>query len=197
MTNKEKYKRAFSVLHSPCEMTLEVEKMAILSKRAKIRATAAAVITICLLITGGSGVVYAADIGGIQRTMQLWIEGDQTDVTFVYDKSGTYDISYESKDGAMEQLHGGGVAIGDDGTERPLTEDELLEELSYPMVEYLEDGTVWVYYCDQKLEITDQFKDGVCYVKVSNGEKPLYMTILYQDGWCTSPHKYEPADSLR
>ncbi len=92
MTNKEKYKQAFSVLHSPCEMTLEVEKMAILSKRAKIRATAAAVITICLLIMGGSGVVYAADIGGIQRTIQLWIEGDQTDVTFVYDKSGTYDI---------------------------------------------------------------------------------------------------------
>ncbi len=197
MTNKEKYKQAFSVLHSPCEMTLEVEKMAILSKRAKIRATAAAVITICLLITGGSGVVYAADIGGIQRTIQLWIEGDQTDVTFVYDKSGTYDISYESKDGTMERLHGGGVAIEDDGTERPLTEDELLEELSYPMVEYLEDGTVWVYYCDQKLEITDQFKDGVCYVEVSNGKEKLYMTILYQDGWCTSPHKYEPADSLR
>lgn len=197
MTNKEKYKQAFSAMHFPCGMTLEVEKMAIISKRAKIRTTAAAIITICLLITGGSGVAYAADVGGIQRTIQLWIEGDRTDVTFEYDESGTYNMSYETKDGETEKLHGGGVAIEEDGTERPLTEEELLEELSRPDVIYEEDGTVWVYYYDQKIEITDQFKDGVCYVKVSNKEETLYMTILYQDGWCTSPHKYEPAESLR
>ncbi len=197
MTNKERYKQAFSALHSSCEMTLEVEKMAILSKRAKFKATAAAIVTICLAITGGSGVVYAADVGGIQRTIQLWIEGDRTDVSFTYDESGTYDMSYESKDGENVLLHGGGVAIEDDGTERPLTEEELLEDLSMPMVEYEEDGTAWVYYCDQKIEITDQFKHGVCYVKVSNGEKTLYMTVLYQDGWCTSPHKYESPDSFR
>ncbi len=197
MTNKEKYKQAFSAMHSPCEMTLEVEKMAILSKKAKIRTTAAAIITICLLITGGSGVVYAADVGGIQRTIQLWIEGDRTDVTFEYHESGTYDMSYETKDGETEELHGGGVAIEEDGTERPLTEEELLEELSWPDVIYEEDGTVWVYYYDQKMEITDQFEDGVCYVKVSNGEETLYMTVLYQDGWCTSPHKYVPAEALR
>lgn len=197
MTNKQKYRQAFSVLRSSCEITLEVEKMAMISRKAKFRATAAAVITICLLITGGSGVAYAADIGGIQRTIQLWVKGDQTDVTFVYDESGTYDMSYESKDGVMEEQHGGGVAIEEDGTERPLTEEELLEQLNSPVVEYEEDGTVWVYYYDQKIEITDQFKDDVCYVKLSNGEETLYMTILYQDGWCTSPHKYEPADSLR
>lgn len=197
MTNKEKYKQAFSVLHSPCGITLEVEKMAIISRKARIRATAAAIITICILVTCGSGVVYAADVGGVQRIIQLWIEGDQTDVTFEYDESGTYDMSYETQDGVIEELHGGGVAIEADGTERPLTEEELLEQLSSPVVEYEEDGTVWVYYYDQKIEITDQFKDDVCYVKVSNGEETLYMTILYQDGWCTSPHKYEPADSLR
>lgn len=197
MTNKQKYKQAFSVLRSSCEITLEVEKMAMISRKAKFRATAAAVVTICLLITGGSGVAYAADIGGIQRTIQLWVKGDQTDVTFVYDESGIYDMSYESKDGVMEEQHGGGVAIEEDGTERPLTEEELLEQLNSPVVEYEEDGTVWVYYYDQKIEITDQFKDDVCYVKLSNGEETLYMTILYQDGWCTSPHKYEPADSLR
>lgn len=197
MTNKEKYKQAFSVLHSPREMTLEVEKMAILSKKARIRTTAAAVITICLLITGGSGVAYAADVGGIQRTIQLWIEGDRTDVTFEYHDSGTYDMSYETKDGETEELHGGGVAIEEDGTERPLTEEELLEQFNRPDVIYEEDGTVWVYYYDQKIEITDRFEDGVCYVKVSNGEETLYMTVLYQDGWCTSPHKYTPAESLR
>lgn len=197
MTNKQKYKQAFSVLRSSCEITLEVEKMAMISRKAKFRATAAAVITICLLITGGSSVVYAMDVGGVQRIIQLWIEGDRTDVTFEYNESGTYDMSYETQDGVIEEQHGGGVAIEEDGTERPLTEEELLEQLNRPVVEYGEDGTVWVYYYDQKIEITDQFKDDVCYVKLSNGEETLYMTILYQDGWCTSPHKYEPADSLR
>lgn len=197
MTNKQKYKQAFSVLRSSCEITLEVEKMAMISRKAKFRATAAAVITICLLITGGSSVAYAMDVGGVQRIIQLWIEGDRTDVTFEYNESGTYDMSYETQDGVIEEQHGGGVAIEEDGTERPLTEEELLEQLNRPVVEYEEDGTVWVYYYDQKIEITDQFKDDVCYVKLSNGEETLYMTILYQDGWCTSPHKYEPADSLR
>ena len=35
MTNKEKYKQAFSVLRSSCDMTLDVEKMAILSNKSK------------------------------------------------------------------------------------------------------------------------------------------------------------------
>ena len=73
----------------------------------------------------------------------------------------------------------------------------MLEQLQDPIVKYEENGTVWVYYYDRKIEITDWFEDGVCFVKVSNGEKTLYMTILYQDGWCTSPHRFESPDSLR
>lgn len=189
MTNKEKYKQAFSVLHSPDDLVLEVEKIMTIKKRTLIKA--AAIITgVCILTAGGGTIAYAADVGGIQRTIQLWIEGDQTDVTFEYDPSGSYEISYQAKDGTMQEFGGGGVAIEDDGTERPLTESELLEELNAPDVRYLEDGTVWIYYYDQEIEITDRFKDGVCYAKVSNGDETLYMTILYQDGWCSSPHKY-------
>ncbi|MCX4269404.1 MAG: hypothetical protein OSJ62_12200 [Lachnospiraceae bacterium] len=196
MTNKEKYKQAFSVLHSPSEITMEVERMAIMKKK-KFRTAAAAVIMIGLLMAGTSGMVYAADIGGIQRTIQLWIEGDQTDVTFEYHADGSYYLSYPVEDSTTEGWRGGGVAIEEDGKERPLTEQELLEELNYPTVKYKEDGTIWVYYYDQEIEITDQFQDEVCYVKVSNGKDTLYMTILYQDGWSTSPHKYVEAEDLR
>lgn len=77
-----------------------------------------------------------------------------------------------------------------------MTESELLEELNYPEVEYKDDGTVWVYYYDQKIEITDKFENDVCYLKVSNGEEILYMTIIYQDGYSMSPHKYVSPDSL-
>ncbi len=196
MTNKERYKQAFSALHSSTVMPMEMEKIAAVSKKAE-RRTAAAVLIACLLTAGGSGVVYAADIGGIQRTIQLWIEGDQTDVVFTYDTDGTYHLSYQLEDGQSEEVGGGGIAIEDDGSERPLTEKEVLEQLQDPIVKYEENGTVWVYYYDQKIEITDRFEDGVCFVKVSNGEKTLYMTILYQDGWCTSPHRFESPDSLR
>ena len=196
MTNKERYKQAFSALHSSTVMPMEMEKIAAVSKKAE-RRTAAAVLIACLLTAGGSGVVYAADIGGIQRTMQLWIEGDQTDVVFTYDTDGTYHLSYQLEDGQSEEGGGGGIAIEDDGSERPLTENEMLEQLQDPIVKYEENGTVWVYYYDRKIEITDRFEDGVCFVKVSNGEKTLYMTILYQDGWCTSPHRFESPDSLR
>ncbi len=196
MTNKEKYKQAFSVLHSPGEMATEVENMVNRKKSRNFRGAAAAVIA-CLLIAGGSGIVYAADIGGIQRTIQIWIEGDRTDATFEYNTDGTYSMSYLTAEGDEKERSGGGIAYERDGSERPLTEDELLEELNWPEVEYKEDGTVWVYYYDQKIDITDRFQDGVCYVEVSNGDETLYMTVQYQNGWSASPHKYvEPAKRL-
>ncbi|MCI8796391.1 MAG: hypothetical protein HFG89_05970 [Dorea sp.] len=195
MTNREKYKQAFSVLQTSGKISLEVEKMAVINKRAKLKA-AAAVITTCLILAGGSGIVYATDIGGIQRTIQLWIEGDQTNATFEYNSDGSYNISIPSEDGEIKEYGGGGIAYEPDGTERPLTEDEVLEQLNRPEVEYKDNGTVWVYYYDQKIEITDKFEDDICYLKLSNGDENLYMTIKYQNGWCSSPHKYESPNSF-
>lgn len=195
MTNKEKYKQAFSVLQASGEISLEVENMAMITKKARLK-TAAAVIAVCLIMVSGSGIAYAADLGGIQRTIQLWIDGDQTNATFEYNSDGSYQVSIPSEDGETEEISGGGIAYEPDGTERPLTESEILETLNDPEVEYKDDGTVWVYYYDQKIEITDKFEDGVCYLKVSNGDETLYMTIKYQDGWCSNRHKYESPDSF-
>lgn len=196
MTNKEKYRQAFSVLHPSGDLSMEVEHMMINNKKARF-GTAAAVAAVCLVLAGGSGAAYAANIGGIQRTIQLWMNGDQTTVEFEYSEDGTYSLHYPGSDGTLEELGGGGVAIEDDGSERPLTEEELLEELNSPKVEYQEDGTVWVYYREQGMEITDRFEDDVCYVKLSDGEETLYMTILYQGGYSISPDKYVNPDSLR
>lgn len=196
MTNREKYKQAFSVLHTSGRISLEEERMVIMKKKARFQAMAAAV-AVCLAFAGGGSIAYAADIGGVQRTIQLWVHGDQTDANIVYNANGSYDLWLEGDGGTRKELHGGGVAIEDDGTERPLTEEEIMDHLNQPEVDYREDGSVWVYYYDQKTDITDRFKDGVCYVKVSNGEKTLYMTILYEGGWCSSPHKYESPDSFR
>ena len=68
--------------------------------------------------------------------------------------------------------------------------EELLEYLSRPEVEYREDGTVWVHWLGQSLDITNQFEDGVCYVKLDNGGETLYLTVEYGGGYTASPHRY-------
>ncbi|WMJ89354.1 hypothetical protein [Anaerocolumna sp. MB42-C2] len=195
MTNKEKYKQAFSVLQTSENYSLEVEKMAMLNKKRTVKAVAVAV-AVCLILIGGSGIVYAANLGGIQRTIQLWIHGDQTDAAITFNSDGSYNMSYQDENGELIEADGGGVSIDDDGNEQALTDEELMDHLNDPEVEYEDDSTVWVYYYDQKIDITDKFKDNVCYVKVSNGDETLYMTIKYHGGWCTSPNKYlSPSNS--
>lgn len=189
MMNKEKYKRAFSVL-KPSEISFqEVDNMARLQKKTRIK-TAAAIVTGCILI-GGTGTAYAANVGGIQRTIQLWIHGDQTAATLNVSDDGTYTMEYYDEDGNLSQSGGGGIAMDADGTTRPLTEAELLAEIDSPEVEYEEDGSVWVYYHNQSIEITDKFnEDKVCYVKIADGNKTLYLTAKYQNGYSYSPQKY-------
>lgn len=197
MTNKEKYKQTFSVLHTSDNFSLEVEKMALIKRKQKMH-IAAVVAAVCVLLAGGTGTAYAANIGGIQRTIQLWIHGDQTDAEIEFNSAdGSYSISYVDENGKERENSGGGIAYEWDGTERPLTEEEIIELINVPDVEYKEDGTVWVYYYDQKIDITDKFdEDGICYVKVSSGKEMLYMTIKYQGGWATSSLKYVEPDEL-
>mgnify|MGYP002286567053 FL=1 len=152
---------------------------------------AAAAIAVCVIV-GGTGTAYAENVGGIQRTIQLWMHGDQTSATFNFNTDdGSYNLEYQDANGETVSQGGGGVALGPDGSERPLTKEEIMEELNAPDVEYLDDGSVWVYYKNQKIEITDKFdKDNVCYVKIENGDETIYMTVKYQDGYNTSPDKY-------
>lgn len=190
MTNKEKYKQAFSVLHTSDNFSLEVEKMAI-EKRNKKKDVIAAAIAACVLLTGGTGTAYAANVGGIQRTVQLWIHGDQTDAIIEINPDSSYDLSYKDENGNVIERGGGGIAFEADGSERPLTEEEIMEELYAPEVSYEDDGSVWLYYYDQKMDITNKFdEDGVCYIKLTNGDETLYLTIKYQNGYASSPNKY-------
>ena len=195
MTNHEKYKQAFSAVHISDNFSLEVNEMVRTNKTKKIRGTVAG-IAACALLFGSSFAAYAADVGGIQRTVQLWLNGDQTQVTINFTPEGKYLIEYPDKEGNPVRQGGGGVAIDDDGSERPLTESELLEDLNAPEVRYEDDGSVWVYYFDQKIDITDRFEDNVCYVQLSNGKETLYMTVKYQNGWSISPHKYPTPSSF-
>lgn len=188
MTNKQWYQQTFSVLHaSECSL-LEVSKMKQAKKHYVPRL--AAICAAVVMILGLATVAYAKDIGGIQRKIQIWINGDQTDA--VLDIRGMeYHVSYQDEEGQAHEFGGGGVAFNEDGNERPLTEEEILDHLDMPDVQYREDGTVWVCYHGAEKEITDQFdKDGICYVQITADDNTLYLTIKYQNGYASSPNSY-------
>lgn len=192
MNNKEKYKKAFSVLHtSDTNLSWEVKSMAKIKRKHTIAVASAAVIG-CALIGGTSA--YAANLGGIQRTVQLWIHGDQTDATLTINNDGdesSFSYNYTDENGQSQEVQGGGLAMDADGTTHPLTEDDIIDEMSQPDVEYLDDGTVMAYYKNQKIDITDKFdKDKVCYLKIVDGDKTLYLTVKYQDGFAWGDDKY-------
>lgn len=194
MTDKEKFQKTFEKLHASPKIIAEVINMTendkIVSIRKKYRILKTAVAAIALVLILGTGTAaYAMDLGGIQRIVQVWIHGDQTDAVFTFE-NGTYTLDYTDDDGSAVQRGGGGVAFNEDGTERPLSEEELLAEINSPEVEYEEDGTVWIYYLNQKLEITDKFEDDICYVELSRNGETIYMTIKYHDGYAMSPHGY-------
>ena len=63
-----------------------------------------------------------------------------------------------------------------------------------PEVEYEDDGTVWVYWFDQKVDITDKFKDDVCFVKLIKGEETMYVTVKYENGYAIDYHKFPEPD---
>ena len=71
MTNREKYKKAFSAVYPSNEFSWEVEKMKRI-KRRHIFKTMAASIAGCMIFMASATAAYAMDVGGIQRTIQLW-----------------------------------------------------------------------------------------------------------------------------
>ena len=168
MTNREKYKQAFSALHASREFSLEVETMKHTVRHHRLK-TAVVLAAACILLVGTATATYTADVGGIQRTVQLWIHGDQTTATIQIADDGSYCLEYPDENGEIQEQFGGGVAFNPDGSERPLTEKEILEELSMPDVEYQENGSVWVYWCGQSIDINFSRPTTVpVYLKITN-----------------------------
>ena len=195
MTNREKYKQAFSAIRASDNFSLEAEKMERTAKQHRFR-TMAAVVAVCATLVGGAAAAYAADAGGIQRAVQVWIHGDQTAATIQFDGNGSYSMEYTDGEGNVRHQSGGGVVFAPDGTEIPASEEDLMAHLTAPDVRYEEDGSVWLHWFDQSLDITDRFEDGVCYVKLVNGDETLYMTIEYDNGYSVSSDKYPEPESF-
>ena len=99
-------------------------------------------------------------------------------------------MEYTDAEGNIQQQSGGGVAFDSNGSERPLTEEELLEELMSPDMYTDEDGRTIISWGNQEVDITDDFVDGVCYVKLVNGDETKYITAHEGQGFSMSPYKF-------
>ena len=165
----------------PLERTTNMENNKTNSRRI-IGLVLAACLVFTLAVTA-----YAADIGGIRRIIKLWIQGEQT--TFTLDvQEGNYTVTAE--DGSPI-ISGGGVVMEADGSTRPVTEEEILTHLDQPDLHHKEDGTIWVYYREQKIEITDMFDDsGFCYLELQDDNGILYVLVDKQGGLSTSSTGY-------
>lgn len=194
MTDKERFQKTFKHLHASPEIITEVlnmseEKRVISVNRKRNMGRVAAAVAVLMIAVGSGSVAYAMDLGGIQRIVQVWIHGDQTDAVFTVNE-GEYTLEYEDEEENLVQQSGGGIAFEADGTQRPLTEKELWEDVTAPDVEYKEDGTVWVYYKNQGLNITNKFENEICYLQLEDGDEVKFLTIKYQNGYAMSPHGY-------
>lgn len=184
MIDKEQYQRTFGVLHASGDFLKEETLMQ--SKNYFSPRRAVCLCAAVILLFAMATVCYAADVGGIRRTVQIWVHGDQTSAVMDI-QNGEYTLTYQDADGTTHERGGGGIAYNPDGSERPLTEEELLEDLDTPEVEYKEDGSVWLYYRDQAMEITDRFnEDGFCFVQLKNEVQTLYVTVKYDNGYAIS-----------
>ncbi len=204
MSNREKYKRAFQALHAPNNDWLEAVNMDMNRKheRFSFSRRAAVAVMIAVLLVGSLTAAYAADLGGFRRTVTMWFHGQATEAqvevytgedggsNVAYSAEGdgegspapaSYVVTWTDENGEEHQMMGGGVAMEPDGTERPLTMDEYLEDLSgspAEMLEVSEDGRVTLYWYDIAEDITDRFEDGVCRLTLTHGDETLYFTVM-------------------
>lgn len=201
MTNKERYKQAFSALQTSGKRALEVEDMVNMQKKHKKNIAVAAAVA-CAALIGVSGTVYAADIGGIQQKVRVWMYGKEEEVVITEKGDGSYTLHYDH-DGSHDTLGFGGVAIGEDEngntTESRLSQDELVITLNQSAdIAKDTDGRIWIYYYDQKADITDLFdEEGICKVQLTHDNETVYLEIEQEkDGiFPYSKTNEAPADS--
>lgn len=175
MTDREKYKQAFSVLHVSDDFSLEEKRMKKEKRVFRMRPAMAACICVMVLLCS-MVTAYAADLGGIREKLHVWIHGQRMEVS-VKENEGEAGYTFTvNQDGSAKEFGGGGVSIDDDGNQIKLSAEEVLDQFAVD-AEQKEDGSIWFYDHEKSYEITDYFgEDGKCRIAVEeNGKKTYYV----------------------
>lgn len=174
MSNKENYKKAFSVLKSSCDFSLEEKRMEKM-KREKINKNLLAAAAVLFVVVAGSGTAYAANLGGIRESVKLWVRGNKIDVSYEFNEGeGTYLKTYVDENGEEVQ-EDASMWHGDNS---PVTMEELIEEEhDRVVVEKTDDGKCILYFQNKVIDITDKFTDGKCFIHVVGEEGEKYIEV--------------------
>lgn len=117
----------------------------------------AAALGAALVIAGSTGVAYAADLGGIRTTVNVWLHGEHTQLDAVPNGTGGYEF-YET--GSDEPIGGGGgVWIDENGVEHAASAQEVADNMK-PPVEILDDGRVTLELKEKVWDITGEVQRG-------------------------------------
>ncbi len=183
MTNKERYRRAFSTLHASYPVSWEEKTMEKTNRHFKMRPALAAGLAAVLLV-GCAGAAYAANVGGIQQTVRMWLGGQSVEAQ-VEDHStqdvGAYTFTVPGPDGQSVTRSVGGTAIAPDGARRPMSAQELAEDFATEVVE-TEDGAVWLYDHDKSYDITAHLADGQTRLTLEADGHTVYYDFALEDG---------------
>ena len=105
MTEKERYQRAFSALHTSDGFQVRLEETKKPAHTVRIRRVLTAA-CVAMALAAGATAAYASNAGGIQRTIQIWLHGELTDATLdIDDSSGTYAIREQRKSRRIWRTH--------------------------------------------------------------------------------------------
>lgn len=196
MTNHDRYKQAFSTLHVSSDFHVEVTKM---KQRKALRLNRIAALAAALaLVIGCMTAAYAADFGGIQEQIRIWMNGQEIDATLTKISDTEYQVTYPDGDTSFE-MYMGGVAIDDAGNVSALGKEDLVDAMNMGEVYEDEDGRVLLSFYDQQVDITDRFdKDGICHIHLEHDGVTTYFTIESNGGGgyslASSPDGYEELD---
>lgn len=183
---RNEYKRAFSSIHADHDFKVSLEENTMTKKT--WNKGFAAICTAAVIAFAGT-TAYAQDAGGIQRKMQIWINGDQTTATVDFSDNGTYIIHDEA---GNEVGGGGGIAIGKLGQkDRPLTAEEMEESLADDITLDNKNGDYILHWHNKSVDITDSFgEDGYAYITLTDQGKVKYVTISKDGSYATGTNKY-------
>lgn len=177
MTNKEKYKKAFSVLHASNQTEMEA-KMMEQRKHAYMKKIVAAS-TAAAIVSCSMTAAYAADLGGIRERLTMWLHGEQTQVTATSNGDYSYQYTFTDSEDNTNAFVAGGVTVDDFGNKRSASAQEILDDLSDEII-VGDNGRIFLFYSSQnkRIDITDLFDlDGICKVAVKDGKHTVYFTI--------------------
>ena len=190
MSNKERYKKATSFITPSADFTQKVlqeagsmkgnENIKKMNTRRQWRKSLLSIAAALVLIFCLTAVSYAADIGGFKTTVNSWLYGETTQVQI--EQVGEYEYKLTYPDGSTRST--GGVAFDANGKERPLTPEEVLDEINNSVeIEENEEGRIILYYHDHVEDITDMIdENGIVKIMFEDGALPTYFTIRWEGG---------------